>query len=203
MIKYLIATSALIISTISLAQVTESNVPGGVKKITIQSDSKPQASFNGKRIAIIKKNNEYLALVGIPISTKVSSQKIIQSKPEEKTYTFKLKSKKYPTQRLTIKNKRKVTPLAADQKRIAFENADMKKTLSHWSDNDQIFAKPLTSPIRGPITSYYGMQRIYNGIPKSPHTALDIYAPLGTPIVAAMPGRIINIHKRFYTELFK
>lgn len=43
-------------------------------------------------------------------------------------------------------------------------------------------------PARGPITGVYGSQRIYAGVPGSPHTGLDIAAPAGAAVVAPAAG---------------
>ncbi len=53
--------------------------------------------------------------------------------------------------------------------------------------------------MRGPITSTFGLKRVYNGIPKAPHTALDIAAPSGKPVVAVNDGQVVNTHHRFFT----
>lgn len=197
MLKKILAISILFASPLQ-AKVIESPVPGGIKKVTIDSPSKPIVTYQGKRVAIIKQDDKYVAIVGIPLSSANAKHTLEQQQPSQQRYFFKTKPKKYQIQRITIKNKRKVTPLKEDQARIASEAEDFDKTLAFWQDNADAFSQNFIAPIRGYITSTYGLKRIYNGIPKAPHTALDIAAPLGTPIKASADGQIINIHHRFY-----
>ncbi len=49
-------------------------------------------------------------------------------------------------------------------------------------------------PVRGPISGVYGSQRIYNGVPGTPHYGLDIAVPTGTAVVAPAAGRIIMVN---------
>ncbi len=198
MIKKLLLVS-LILCHNAYAGIIESSVPGGIKKITIPSKTMPVIEYNDKRIAVIKEGTKFVAVIGIPLDTKIATQTIWQQIPDKKSYAFKLKNKKYRVQKLTIKNKRKVTPHNQDQERIDNESLDFAKTLDHWSDKQTAFTESFIAPVHGYITSTYGLKRIYNGIPKSPHTALDIAAKLGTPIKATASGRVINIHHRFYT----
>ena len=159
----------------------------------------PVVEYNDKRVAVIKEDGKFIAVIGIPLNTKIATQTIWQQIPGKKAYAFKIKDKKYRVQKLTIKNKRKVTPHNQDQERIEAESFDFAKTLDHWSDKHAAFTENFIAPVNGYITSTYGLKRIYNGIPKSPHTALDIAASLGTPIKSTASGRVINIHHRFYT----
>lgn len=181
------------------AQIIEAPVPGGIKKIAIASKTPPAVYLDGKRVAVQKGKHDFTAIVGIPLSAKGPQLQAQQRSPHQKRYSFTIHKKPYQIQRLTIKNKRKVTPLPEDTARIEKEQRDFDKTLAVWTNNKTPFATPFIAPIRGPITSTFGLQRIYNDIPKAPHTALDIAAPLGTPIKATANGRIINVHHRFYT----
>lgn len=46
-------------------------------------------------------------------------------------------------------------------------------------------------PASGRVSGVFGAQRFYGDEPQSPHSGLDIAAPVGTPVVAPAPGRVV------------
>lgn len=195
--KILLSCLCLIYFPLSAA-IINSPVPGGIKKLPLKSVKPPVLYYQKHRVAIKQEGDRYVAIIGIPLNTTDKKQAARQIQPHEEIYHFAIRDKQYRTQRLTIKNKRKVTPLTSDEKRIAAEKADFKKTLANWRDDDP-FKKPFITPLKGYITSTFGLRRFYNEKPRAPHTALDIYAPEGKPVLATADGQVINVHDRFYT----
>lgn len=60
------------------------------------------------------------------------------------------------------------------------------------------FTQAFLRPIEGRISGRFGRQRIYNGKPGSAHSGMDIAAATGTPIVAPLPGRVIDVGDYFF-----
>jgi murein DD-endopeptidase MepM/ murein hydrolase activator NlpD len=50
----------------------------------------------------------------------------------------------------------------------------------------------MQQPVAGRRSGTFGLRRIINGMPRSPHGGMDIAAPLGTPIAAPRAGRVID-----------
>ena len=93
---------------------------------------------------------------------------------------------------------RKVSPRAPeDLARIRAENAairDVRRVDSPATD----FAGGFRWPLTGRLSGVFGAQRILNGKPRRYHNGVDIAAPIGTPIVASAPGRVVLVHEDMF-----
>ena len=54
-------------------------------------------------------------------------------------------------------------------------------------------------PAQGPLSSNFGLRRVINGQPRSPHSGIDIAAPAGAPVTAPAPGRVLRVGDYFFT----
>ena len=94
-----------------------SNVPGGVAVIplTLAGQAMPRAEFRGKQVMVIRDNNRWIAVVGLPLRLSPGDYQLETTADGKKSYyPIAVVDKKYPVQRLTIKNKRKVYPNKED-----------------------------------------------------------------------------------------
>jgi len=179
-----------------------SAVPGGVVIIELATDSAgetPSAYYNEKPLLVIKKENRWLAIVGIPLTAKIGAHKIEQQTTSGKSinHNFTIKDKAYKTQRLTVTNKRKVNPYAEDMVRITAEKKRTRKTLAHWEArelNDLSFI----TPVEGRRSGSFGLRRVFNGQPRKPHSGMDIAAPTGTPVITPIAGTVTNVGDYFF-----
>jgi len=96
----------------------------------------------------------------------------------------------WDVQRIDGVPQQKVTPDTTHDAEIQRERKDVGVALKTMEPGDywrQGFILPLT----GRISGTFGNYRIFNGVPRSPHTGVDIAAPEGTPIKAAGAGKVI------------
>lgn len=186
-------------STQSTALPTHSPVPGGVAVIDLgpAGSTPPSAHWGQRPLAVIKDQGRFFALFGIPLDTQPGQQEIrIVSGSSSQTRSITIASKNYPEQRLTIKDKRKVEPNPADQARFAREQAvtdAIKRSFSERSV-DVDFALPAN----GPLSSRFGLRRIFNGLPRNPHAGLDVAVGTGTPVRAPADGTVANTGNYFF-----
>jgi len=82
---------------------------------------------------------------------------------------------------------RTVEPPPEIAARIEREQAQV--TAARARDDDRAdFAQAFVWPVKGRISGRFGNQRVYNGVPKSPHSGMDIAVPTGTPVLAPASG---------------
>lgn len=106
---------------------------------------------------------------------------------------FVVKQRQYNIQKVTGVPQQTVEPDPAQverAKREAQMAADARKADLALTFFTQVFQWPLL----GPITGVYGSQRIYNGVPNSPHYGVDIAKPVGTIVNAPAGGLVTLVH---------
>jgi murein DD-endopeptidase MepM/ murein hydrolase activator NlpD len=172
-----------------------SPVPGGVTIISIHGKAQaPHVTYHGEPVLTRRSAKGWTAVVGIPLSAKPGQDAIeVDGKP----VAFVVKPKRYPEQRVQLKNPRLVNPNAEDAARIEKENALMEPAWKAWPDG---FIPALTfrQPTPGSLTASFGMRRIFNGEHKSPHQGLDIRAPQGQAVRAPAAGMVMLTGDFFY-----
>ena len=200
LLLFLISTYLVI--TFSFANANElpdeSNVPGGVVIIPINSKDRPKAFFYDKRVLIIGESQNWKAIVGIPLKTELGDHKLkVVGNDFEASYIFEVVGKAYEAQYLTIKNKRQVNPNKEDMLRITRERKLISKAKINWREIDNVPLR-FIKPAKGRFSSAFGLRRFFNNQPRNPHSGLDIAAKTGTPIVAPAAGIVTNAGDYFF-----
>ncbi|KTD60784.1 peptidoglycan DD-metalloendopeptidase family protein [Legionella shakespearei] len=175
-------------------------VNGGLTIIPVDVDKQPEAYYHGNRIPVLpgSKTNQWLLIVAIPLNVTDPIQYIEVTKPYKASIPFHVSEKFYNTQSLTIKDLSKVDPQPEDMIRIDNETMKLKKIFAHYS-NVNPFEKSFTAPLRGPVSSLFGLKRLYNKQPRDPHSGLDIAGPVGEPIHAIANGIVAETGDYFFT----
>ena len=200
LLLFLISTCLVI--TFSFANANElpdeSNVPGGVVIIPINSKDRPKAFFYDKRVLVIGESQNWKAIIGIPLKIELGEHKLkVVSNGVEANYLFEVVGKAYEAQYLTIKNKRQVNPNKEDMLRITRERKLISKAKINWREIDNVPLR-FIKPAKGPFSSSFGLRRFFNNQPRNPHSGLDIAAETGTPIVAPAAGIVTNAGDYFF-----
>jgi len=201
MIKFLLSTFllALSISVFAVDLPRQAAIPGGVVVVPlmVSSDEKPEVTYNKKQVMVVKKDSQWLAVVGINLHAKIGSQRLrIKSAGKISQALFEIEDKAYPTQHIEITDKRKVNPTNYDMKRINAEKAKIGAALTHWMEGD--VAMNFAWPIEGRVSGLFGRRRVFNGQPRKPHSGMDIAAPIGTPILSPAEGVVRDTGDYFF-----
>ncbi len=116
---------------------------------------------------------------------------LIFTRPDGRTETRRIAVEKrsWDVQHITGLPPAQVTPDEQALRRILSER-EMLAAVRGIDSARTDFVHPLAWPTRGRISGVFGSQRVLNGQPRQPHYGFDIAAPTGTPVVAALPGRV-------------
>ncbi len=110
---------------------------------------------------------------------------------------FEVLSRDFPVKKLWVKEKY-VTPPPEVTERIQWE-AELLETIysivtPRWQADGEFIL-----PHDAAMTPNFGERRIYNNVPRSTHSGVDISAPLGSPVVAANAGRIVLARDLYFS----
>lgn len=198
---YILLVTFYLYSQQTIAKTLPNNdaVPGGIAIVNLnlpESHELPLVTFNKKRILVKPINSLMHAVVGIPLNTKPGKY-YIQLPDKKKKYAFTVNNKKYETQYLTVKNKRKVNPTKKDIERIIKEKKIIGAVFRKWRPIKNVNTNFII-PVNGRLSSPFGLRRFFNKQPRRPHSGLDIAAKEGTPILAPAAGIISNTGDYFF-----
>ena len=179
-------------------------VPGGVAVIEIagatkKQDKPPTARYQNKPVLVTQTDaGQWIAIVGIPLTTTLELQVLeVTLGGKKTTQTFAIRDKKYREQRITLKTNKHVDLSPEDLARF-----EREKKLQ--DDAYQQFSAQLPSnllldrPVKGPLSSPFGLKRFFNDQPRAPHSGLDFAVPTGTPVQAPAAGRVILVGDYFF-----
>jgi len=172
------------------------SVPGGVRLIAVPgpANAAPVAMFEQHRVMVIRRNDKWLAVVGIGLDATVGEAHL-DVQPAT-PYPFPIGPKTYTIQRLQVPPS-KVDLSPPDAARAAQERTRIHGAIATFSP-----AAPATlallQPVPGVRSSSFGLRRVFNGEARNPHTGMDIAAPTGTPILAAADGTVVDTGDYFF-----
>ena len=160
--------------------------PGGIAVIDVGPAEAPRpiVEFEERRVLVTRNGDRWLAAVGIPLDAEPGERSIRVNTARD--VVFEVREHAYSEQRLTVKNKKYVSPDEAELERIGRERRIIDAALGHWRDVD-VDGLALAAPVDGPRSSSFGLRRFFNDQPRAPHKGMDIAASEGTVIAA--PGK--------------
>ncbi len=173
-------------------------VPGGVARIDLgPAPTRPQALAGEAPLLVVGDAIVWTALVGIPLSADPGEARIrVRSAEGERDIAYTITPKRYAEQHLKV-SPRTVDLAPEDLARHQRERAHQQGVIATFS------APPAGSlrmqpPCAGRRSSPFGLRRFFNGQPRNPHSGIDIAAPTGTPVVAPLPGTVIDTGDYFF-----
>ena len=179
----------------------DERVPGGVAVVPLPltGGPMPKVEMDGRHIMVLSQDGRWYAVAGLPLDAapgdKTLEMHVAGGEPLH--VSFSVAAKEYPLQSLTIQNPEMVNPTPAEERRIVREQKHLDKVLGGWRRT----SKPGVAfvwPADGPETSGFGLRRVLNGEPKSPHAGIDIGAPAGTVVRAPADAVVADVGHYYY-----
>lgn len=110
---------------------------------------------------------------------------------------IKLNPRQYPREELHVKQ-RMITPSKKVLPRIRRE-AQLAGNALKTMTTERKWKIPPNAPLSVmTLTSHYGFQRVYNGVPRNGHAAADLRAAVGTNVRAPFAGKVILTGNHYY-----
>lgn len=176
-------------------------VPGGIAVLGLTSTSAtaPVVRFNDIQQPVVRQHEQWFVLIGIPLDTAAGRQQAaVEDGGRGFALAFEVLPKNYPTQRLRIPDGRMVQPPPEVEARIAMEQQKITAMKRHFSPQP-VPETDFIQPAAGRLSSRFGVRRILNGEPRSPHAGLDVAVGTGAPVLAAASGSVLAVEDFYFT----
>jgi hypothetical protein len=171
--------------------------PSGARKVLIAFED-AEYELRGEEEA-----GEAFALIGLDLGLKPGSHDfkmtaILQGgRVEVLRHPLLVRDRKFPVKKLRVKPEF-VTPPPEVGERIRREAELLRMVYSVVTENwlgEGTFEKPHP----GESAGNFGEKRIYNDVPRSSHSGLDIAAPYGSPVRASNSGRVVLARDLYFS----
>jgi hypothetical protein len=163
-----------------------------------------RADWDGRPLALFPTAHGVAALIGIDLDVRpghigwrVTRPSVAKNGGALATGAVTVRARTFPTQPLTLP-KGMVDLDAPTLARVETEREELKAALAAGAA-ERLWRGPFRIPVDGgQPTGGFGLRRILNGQPRSPHTGYDWAAPAGTPVLAANTGRAALVAEYFF-----
>jgi murein DD-endopeptidase MepM/ murein hydrolase activator NlpD len=172
--------------------------PGDLFVVTVSNATGTiDGTFDGKELFFYPAKKGFKAIVAVDLLKEPGKYALdINAGDDSVERIITVTKKKYPVQRLTLpKDMVELTP-----ENEARAERESKVMAAIWpNQTGRIWSGDFINPRPGEISTKFGLKRIINDIPKSPHTGVDIAANEGDPVKAPNSGKVVLVDNHFFS----
>lgn len=171
--------------------------PGDIMVITLKSATGPiEGTFNGNKLYFNPSKDSYKAIAAVDYFTEPGRYELaVSMNGSVLKQAVEVVKKEYEVQRLTLP-KHMVELSPKNEARVEREQKRMAAIWPH--ENSRSWTGDFINPLEGEIITPFGVKRIINNIPKSPHTGIDVAGEKGDKIRAPNDGVVTLVDKQFF-----
>jgi murein DD-endopeptidase MepM/ murein hydrolase activator NlpD len=178
---------------------------GGILELRVpaQGMTAVEGRFAGEKVFFDSDGVNFTALLGVDLEAKPGPAKVyVQGRTpaggqRETQISLKIKAKAFPQESFAVAPEfDQLGPEVLE--RIRVEREQFARAFAS-SVPSRLWEKPFVVPLAAEASSPFGYRRIINGMPRAPHTGLDLRAPMGSEVTAANNGRVALTGDFFYS----
>lgn len=207
MLSWLLLAASLACAAPSVTVSARRLAPGEAALIVVSGqapDRSPRGVLGGRALEFQRgRNGAWVALTGFDLEESTGPKRLElelvakEGHPHFWAEDVIVEAKAYPTQEVTVEQKY-VTPSPEEEARAEAESKLLRAVYAA-SPAEALFRGGFRSPIPGALSGRFGERRVFNGVPKSPHTGADLRAKKGVPVKAAAGGKVVVAQDLFYS----
>jgi murein DD-endopeptidase MepM/ murein hydrolase activator NlpD len=172
--------------------------PGDIMTVTVKgADAPVEGKFGDKKIYFNPSKDSFKAVLGIDLFTEPGTYNLdISINGTILSRAVTVIKKAYPVQKLTLP-KEMVELSPENEARV--EREQLKMAAIWPNETGRVWDGDFINPREGEIVTKFGVRRVINKIPKSPHSGVDVEAEEGEEVHAPNNGVAVLIDEQFYS----
>lgn len=148
-------------------------------------------------------NDSYTALVGADLEAKpglvtmVVQGTTLDGARRDRQIQLRVRAKSFKKESFSVaKEFDQLSPEALEKIR---QDQEQFSRAFMTSAPERLWEGRFLSPVSSEVSSPFGYRRVINGIPRAPHTGVDLRAALGSDVFAANDGRVVLLGDFFFS----